>query len=578
MKIFLLSAAIDLQPYGRYNKSMVLHFIFADAIGRTEIIMIEFDYKLPSLNINGRQNGTYNNEEMALPCVLTTETAKPGKFLRLLHDELCHERKLVFIDGKVLMCNKNWIRDHVHIMKGFKHFDYDLKSYLEFTLQTQHEKGYFYELIKQMDDYHWTFVDDSHYVLYPDDNLSLVRLELEADVEYIMVEGVMQYYRATGDLDFVRKYIGNLEKGMDYITSDEKRFSKEYGLCIRPYTIDTWDFVDAIPSNTDRRIHEGEQMCMMHGDNSGAFRAMLDLAFFREKLGNNEKAEQWKRRAEEIRKNMFRYLWNGKFFVHQRPVTGEPLDENENIRLSLSEAYDINRGLTTLEEAGSIIDEYLKRRETTAAFAEWFSIDPPYEKFNIYNKGKYVNGAISPFTAGELAKAAFNNGYEAYGLDILERFMEMAERDGAVYFLYNPITGARQGGGPSAWGAAALLSAFDEGLAGVNDADCLYREINFEPKFAVCSYGEIRYLTGYEISHKFVDVRYVLKDEGMRYDIISEAEKINAKILLPKDKHCKALLVNGEEIPFAVETVRASEYVCASVSAAKKVSFEILFA
>ena len=155
--------------------------------------------------------------------------------------------------------------------------------------------------------------------------------------------------------------------------------------------------------------------------------------------------------------------------------------------------------------------------------------------------------------------------------------MTMTERDGEVYFLYNPISGKRQGGGPSAWGAAALISAFDEGLAGINDADCLYREINFSPKFTVCPYGEIRYLTGYEISHKFVDVRYVLKEEGMRYDVFSEAEKINAKILLPKGKRCKALLVNGAEVPFAMETVRESEYVCASVSGAKKVSLEILF-
>ena len=159
--------------------------------------MIEFDYKLPSMNINGKNNGTYNNQEMALPCILTTETPRLGNFLRMLHDELCRERKLVFIDGKVLMCNKNWIRDHVHIMKGFKHFEYDLKSYLEFTLQTQHEKGYFYELIKQMDDYHWQFVNEDHYILYPEDNLSLVRLELEADVEYLVVEGAMQYYLIT---------------------------------------------------------------------------------------------------------------------------------------------------------------------------------------------------------------------------------------------------------------------------------------------------------------------------------------------------------------------------------------------
>ena len=539
--------------------------------------MIDFDYKLPSMNIEGRHNGTYNNDEMALPCILTTETPRPGKFLRLLHDEICRERRLVFIDGKALACCKNWIRDHVHIMKGFKHFEYDLRSYLEFTLQTQNEKGFFYELIKQLDDYHWKFVDETHRVIYPDDNLSLVRLELEADVEYLVVEGAMQYYRATGDFDFIRKYIDNLEKGIDYITSDEKRFSREYGLCIRPYTVDTWDFTYEPGSVEDRRIHEGEQMCIMHGDNSGVYMAMRYLAFFREKMGDREKAELWRSRAEEIRKNMFRHLWNGRFFVHQRPVTGEQLDGKEDERLSLSDTYDINRGVTTVEQAGKIIEEFIGRRKTTPYFAEWFSIDPPYEKFNIYPKGKYINGAISPFTAGELAKAAFENGYEAYGLDILERFMELTERDGAVYFLYNPVTGERQGGGPSAWGAAALLSAFDEGLAGVNDADCLCRVIDFSPRFAVCRYGEIRYITGYEISHRYVDVRYVRKDEGMRYDVISDAERINARILLPEGKECGTLLVNGAETPFETETVRSSRYVRASVAGAKKVTFEIMF-
>ena len=97
-------------------------------------------------------------------------------------------------------------------MKGFKHFEYDLKSYLEFTISHQHERGYFYELVKQMDDIHWQYVDSDCYALYPDDNMSLVRLELEADVEYIVVEGVMQYYKATGDLEFVKKYLHNIRE------------------------------------------------------------------------------------------------------------------------------------------------------------------------------------------------------------------------------------------------------------------------------------------------------------------------------------------------------------------------------
>ena len=538
--------------------------------------MIDFKHKLPSINADGHRNGTYNNIEMVLPCILNTDSPRLGLFLHLLHNEIEDNRSLVFIEGKVLVCNKNWIRDHIHIMKGFKHFEYDLKSYLEFTITHQHEKGYFYELIKQMDDIHWQYVDSDCYVLYPDDNMSLVRLELEADVEYIVVEGVMQYYKATGDIEFVKKYLHNIEKGIDYATSDEKRFSKEYGLCIRPYTIDTWDFVNDLNSGSDRRIHKDEQMCIMHGDNSGVYLAMNQLAFFNEKLGNNEKAAIWRKRAEDIKSNMFRYLWNGSYFVHQLPITGDPLDDKENIRMSLSLPYDINRGVTNHEQSTSIIGEYLKRKDGRA-FAEWFSIDPPYEKFNRYNAGEYVNGAISPFTAGELSKAAFNNGFEKYGYDIIDRFVDMAEKDGHIYFLYSPKDGREENGGPSAWGAAALLSAFDEGFAGIVDKDCLYREIDFSPRFVVCPHKEIRYITGYEISHKFVDVRYVVNEKGMRYDVYSDTEKINCHILLPEGKNCAGLFVNNEEKEYKLSKVRNSEYIDFSCLSNKVVTIEIIF-
>ena len=523
--------------------------------------MINFDYKLPAMHINGRWNGTYNNKEMVLPCCLTTLDYRLGEFLHQLHNSIHDDRSLVFIDGKVLMVSKNWIRDHVHEMKGFKHWDYDLKSFLEFIIDTQREDGQFYELIKQLDDGHWKMVDDDCRVIYPDDNVALVRLELEADIEYLVVEGAMQYYRATGDFKSLEKWLPKLEKGIDYITSAPDRFDKEHGLVMRPFTIDTWDFTNEMSSGGDRRIHENEPMSIMHGDNSGVFDAMNSLAWMNEKLGNTEKAAEWKKRAEVIRENMMKYLWNGKFFIHQLHLGHKGLDDLESERLSLSNTYDMNRGVTTLEESRSIIEEYMRRRETTKAFAEFFSIDPPYPQFKEYEPGKYVNGAISPFTAGELAKAAFNNGYEEYGYDIIKRFIGYMERDKDIYFLYSPEDSTPQGGGPSAWGAAALLSAVDEGLAGIVDADSLYREINLSPRFVVTEYTELRYITGYEISHTFVDLRFVSKPEGLRYDIYSKAEKINAHILLPKGKSAAKVLLNGSEIAFNEVKVADSTYV-----------------
>ncbi len=75
-----------------------------------------------------------------------------------------------------------------------------------------------------------------------------------------------------------------------------------------------------------------------------------------------------------------------------------------------------------------------------------------------------------------------------------------------------------------------------------------------------------------------VDVRYILTDIGMRYDVYSPAKNIHAHILLPKGKSCARLLIDGRDVSFETERVGNSEYVNADTVSCKKVSMEILFA
>lgn len=299
----------------------------------------------------------------------------------------------------------------------------------------------------------------------------------------------------------------------------------------------------------------------MHGDNSGVYQAMNQLAWFNRRLDNEEKAKEWEKRAEEMRENMFKYLWNGKFFIHQLHLGHSGADELENERISLSNTYDIKRNVTDLQQSRKIIEEYIERVKHTSYFAEWFTIDLPYEDFDGLKKGHYVNGAISPFTAGELAKAEFNNGYEEYGWNIIQRFVKLVERDENVYFLYNIDSTPQPEGGPSAWGAAALISAIDEGLAGINDIGVRYDKMYFTPRFTVTYYTELRYITGYEKTKTLVDVRYILKDSGIRYDIYSPAKEIKCHILLPKGRICSELHISGKKAQFEIVSVAESKYV-----------------
>lgn len=156
---------------------------------------------------------------------------------------------------------------------------------------------------------------------------------------------------------------------------------------------------------------------------------------------------------------------------------------------------------------------------------------------------------------------------------------KLVERDGAPYFLYNTDSTPQPEGGPSSWGATAFISAVDEGLAGINDIGVNYDEIYFAPKFPVTYYTELRYLTGYEVSGTLVDVRYILKEIGMRYDIYSPAKNTTAHIMLPHDRDCSKLSVNGVSHDFAVSTVGKTKYVDFSLPYVnkEKVSIEIIF-
>ena len=294
-------------------------------------------------------------------------------------------------------------------------------------------------------------------------------------------------------------------------------------------------------------------MSIMHGDNSGVYSAMMMLEWVNNRFGNTEKAHEWEKRAKIIRENMMKYLWNGKFFMHQLHLNHSGIDSLERERMSLSCAYDLNRGVNTGDEIRKTIGEYIRRRETGDTFAEWFTVDPPYSPmFLHYRTGRYVNGSVTPFMAGELVKAAFLNGYEDYGWDILKRICAMIQKDGTMYFLYDPKTAEGHGGGPCGWGAAAVLSAIDEGLAGITDEDVHYRSLGFAPRFPVTDYRELRYITGNESQKIYINVRHVRSDTEMRYVLECPSRKIACHIMLPKGKTCTRVTVNGTSTAFKI--------------------------
>ena len=555
---------------------------FLEGYSLNEGRRVAFTQALPRMREarTGKTCGRFNNRDLAMPGVLTTGDPTWGDFLHLLRNTINDERSLVFVDGRKMMVNKNWIRDHVHVLKAMRHWEYDYAGYVDFTLAHQRADGCILELVKQADDSHWRYAAPESRKFFPDDNLAMCRLDIEADVEYLLVEGATYCYRISGDDAWLARALPRLEKAIDYMTSDPKRWDTAHGLVKRGYTIDTWDFTYEPASVTNRTLTPATPQAIMHGDNSGVYQAMTQLAWLNDRLGRAAKATAWRARADALKAAMYKHLWNGRFFFHQLPLNVPPVDAHERERLSLSAAYDMNRGLMPVADCRKTIEEFRRRRQTTDCFAEWFTVDPPYDfTFARHPRGDYVNGGVCLFTAGELAKAALENGYEAYGWDILVRMKEMAARDGTLYFLYDRTTATSINAalGPSAWGAASVLSAFDEALAGVRDVGVRYDAIRFSPRWPVTGLDEVRYFTGYEAANAVIDVRYVRRANGLRYLMRSPAKNVTAHILLPSGTAAREVWLNGAPRAFETTAVGDSRYVDFETEGTGTYDIEILF-
>ena len=305
---------------------------------------------------------------------------------------------------------------------------------------------------------------------------------VEADVEYRFVKAAYLAWQATGDDAWLKGILPFLEKALQYILTHPWRWDSRHRLVKRPYTIDTWDFAYSAGQHEwlQMQIDENTFWGIMHGDNSGYYEAMMILSQVYSYFGKQKKPPNgWT--ARKIGKRMNRLCWNGRFYTHFVKLTPTIPGVDEAEQLSLSNPMDINRGVADHAQAVSILREYQSRKEKTNAFAEWFSIDPPFPDGcfgdELLVKGAYCNGGIMPLVGGELARAAFEHGYESYGVAILRQYAEMVSRDKATYLWYFPDgrnSTAEASTSPEAlptdgWGSGAMAYALIEGLAGVVD-------------------------------------------------------------------------------------------------------------
>jgi len=483
-----------------------------------------------------------------------------------------------------------WIRDHSDMMRMGKYFEPDLKSAVTHFAETQAANGRIFDYVTTHPEKlpcereNWT---------------KYVRVPVEADVEFRFIKAAYLAWQATGDDDWILGLLPSMERALDYIFLNPQRTESKSGLVKRAYTIDTWDFAytDGKHDWLQFQINDDTYWGIFHGDNSGYFEALsimellydyfdslpgaTPLPVFREGpgLGTINKAKgrgqkaKIRQKKEELRNKTNEVCWNGRFYTHFVKITPVVVDGvDEASQLSMANPMSINRGMATHEMAVSILREYQERTESTRAFAGWFSIDPPFPDGIFGDEkligGAYINGGIFPLAGGELAMAAFNHGFESYGVEILRQYYSLISEKNETYLWYLPDgtpCSEENSTSPEAmptdgWGSSAMAWALIEGLAGISDRLKGFEKSAFSPRWIAAGVHEAKVGISYQASGKGISYQYIYSSDHLSIQLEC-ASDIDFHILVAPDATVDSVDLNGLLIDYQVEKIENSQYV-----------------
>jgi hypothetical protein len=469
-----------------------------------------------------------------------------------------------------------WIRDYSDMMRGFRYWESDMKSLVDHFAEMQSAKGWIFDYFTMTPEK--VPCEKENWAKY-------VRVPVEADVEYRFIKAIYLAWQATGDDKWVKRLLPVMEKALRYVLTDDWRWDKKTKLVKRGYTIDTWDF-DYTAGRypwLNFRVDDDTYWGIMHGDNSGYYEAFAQIGSLYAQVGDKKRALTWQTAAQSLRRRANAVCFNGKFYthhVHLVPVKIQGVDESQ--QLSLSNPMNINRGLATHEMAVSILKEYQKRGSERGAFADWFSLDPPMPD-GIYGDeklvgGAYCNGGLLPLVGGELARAAFEHGFEQYGVEQLLKYENLTRND-ETYLWYFPdgrkstheSSTSPDASPTDGWGSSAMLYALVEGLAGIVDQHKLFERVRLSPRWLAAGRNEASACVSYGASGASFEYTYDHNESARTIELnLRGKASVQLHVLLPGGTKATSVSVNGRNAHFVNARVEQSSYVDAQTVVKKK--------
>lgn len=351
-----------------------------------------------------------------------------------------------------------WLRDATTIIPASRYF-YDenyLRSWLEEHLAFQKKNGSLEDWIDSRGN--------------SDKNTT------ETDQEASAVQAAYQIFELIGPQWLEKsikgeKAIQRLERALAFLF--DSRLNKKHGLLIGAHTPD-WGDVDLVDSDsnaiyTDERTHWTIDIY----DQSMVYEACLRLSQMLDALGEKKKAAFWKNKAEIIKKNANRWLWQedkGFYRIHLHLDSLRHDFEEDDMFAMGGNAQAIISGLADEEKSRKIIREALKRQKSFDVSTISTTLLPPYPK-NLFKHPlvddpyEYQNGGQWDWFGGRLIYAMFEHGF---GRPAREKLREILRKNLAnrTFFEWDTKDGIGQGSAFFCGSAGSLSKAIFEGYFG----------------------------------------------------------------------------------------------------------------
>jgi hypothetical protein len=355
-------------------------------------------------------------------------------------------------NGRTYRYFVNWVLDNNNTMRGMKYFSPYSRDLTDLFREKQKPDGMIWSFVQpDKGDYHY-FETAYTYLGYfnRDPGAWFVRQPNENHVEYNFVNMIFQNWKASGDNEWMKSNLDCAARALDFCVTDTLHWSKRFHLLKRPYCIDSWDFqVDdeytpPAPLSPTMVVIPGKtKYGIFFGDNTGYFEACNQLAEMLDFSGLNDKAEKYRTRGKEILDRLIALSWNGKYFTHfidEDPNIKRNLGVDEKSQIAQGNMYSLNRGMTH-DMNVAIIKTYLDLRKKlpVGSPGEWYAIYPPFEKgFGHHDeKWQYMNGGMAGHAMGEMARGAYENGYETYASGIMDTMLMLIKKYGnRLWFAY----------------------------------------------------------------------------------------------------------------------------------------------